>query len=295
VRLGIIANTGKPRIREFVEPFLRRQHAAGISCRVASDLTGLIGDTGCEIVPPEMVAEGVDYVLSFGGDGTFLQTARLVAPAGKPIIGVNLGGFGYLAEVNIDEIDARLDDLKTGRYREQERMMLEAVGEGIEPVIALNDIVIDKGAFTRTIRLETRVDGEFLNEFYSDGLIIATPTGSTGYSLSVGGPIVEPRLDAIIVNPISPHMLANRPLLLSPDRRIEIAAYSEQGWFSLSADGRKIADLPSGATIRIRRSPFVTRVVTFRAPTFFTLLRNKLHWRNRHNGEDNKLEKVHAG
>ena len=161
--------------------------------------------------------------------------------------------------------------------------MLEAlidVDEKAYNFHALNDIVLDKGEFPRLIRLETSIDGEYLNTFNADGLIVSTPTGSTGYSLSVGGPITEPEVDVMIISPINPHMLANRPLVVSGNRTIVISAFSEAGTFQIIADGQTVLNTASGEKVTIKRSSRITKLVKFGDYTFYSLLRNKLHWRD---------------
>ncbi|MFN3821193.1 MAG: NAD(+)/NADH kinase [bacterium] len=283
--LGIIANTGKSSISQVVTKVLSYLDDRGVPYVLSSDLKTILPVRNGRWNDPFRLGEDVDVVLSFGGDGTFLQTVRKVAQYSVPILGINLGGFGYLAEVTADNLYPRLDDLLAGRFFVEERMMLTVEkGSAEEPLIsALNDIVVDKGGYPRTIRLIVKVDGEYLNEFVGDGLIFATPTGSTAYSLSAGGPILEPSSEGIIVNPICPHMLAHRPLLLSPHRRIEVTAFSEENKVNLNADGQHITCIPSGESLVIHRASLTARVITFGQPTFFELLRNKLQWRAGYN------------
>ncbi len=280
--LGIIANTGKQMVAEILPPFLDWLDKQAIPSVVASDLNRMISLDERKTLPPEDIADQVDFILSFGGDGTFLRTARMIAPRETPIIGVNLGRFGYLAEVSVSELRDRIKDLRTDKYSIQERLMLEAriqTGNHARIYYGLNDIVLEKGDFPRSITLETRIDGEYLNTFIADGLIVSTPTGSTGYSLSVGGPIMEPRIEGVIIDPISPHMLANRPLVVNCDRTVEITAFSEAGSVQAAVDGQKVCTMESGQSISISRASFVTRLVVFHEYSFYELLRNKLHWR----------------
>ena len=281
MRLGVIVNTGKPNIVEVLRPFLLWLDQLSIDYFVASDVLAFLNDPTLPNVPHAKIGCEVDFILSFGGDGTFLQTARTVAPCQTPIIGVSLGGFGYLAEVSPEQLKERILDLQNGKFHIQERMMLVAQVEGIgERFSALNDIVIDKGGFARTIRIETCVDNEFINLFNSDGLILATPTGSTGYSLSAGGPILEPGHDGIVVVPICPHTLANRPLVVSGDRTVSVTTFSEFGTYMLAVDGQQVMQLKSGARVVIKKAPYVTKVVCFSGSSFYQALRTKLRWRN---------------
>lgn len=287
--LGIVANTDKLRVVDILPPFLEWLDSQSIPSIVASDLSSVITLKGRNSLPPEDIADRTDFVLSFGGDGTFLRTARIIAPRETPIIGVNLGRFGYLAEVRETELKERIIDLLEQKYSVQDRLMLEAQihSESSKKIFyGLNDIVLEKGDFPRSIRLDTFLDGKYLNSFIADGLIVATPTGSTGYSLSVGGPIMEPCIDGLIIDPISPHMLANRPLVVSGDRIVEITAFSEAGILQVSVDGQKVGSMKSGQSISISRASFVTRLVVFHEYPFYELLRNKLHWRTQVEGYD---------
>ena len=280
-RLGIIANTGKPAIAEVLPDFFRWLKERKISFVVADEVARLVSLSGLSVSPPDQIAAQADFILSFGGDGTFLRTAHLIAPRETPIIGVNMGGFGYLAEVSIDQLRQRVEELLTGRYALQDRMMLEArVYEAAQTssFLALNDVVLEKGGYPRLIRLETSIDGEYLNTFHADGLIVSTPTGSTGYSLSTGGPIVEPDVAAFIINPISPHMLANRPLVVDGGRRVGVIPVSPAGEYQITVDGQRVMRPKSGTRVEIGAAKCKTRLVHFEAHSFRALLRNKLHW-----------------
>ncbi|NQU06126.1 MAG: NAD(+)/NADH kinase [Calditrichaeota bacterium] len=286
LRLGIIANTEKPVVAEVLPPFFSLLNEKGISFTVADDLERLIHSSNIDFCPVETIVEASDFVLSFGGDGTFLRTAHLIAQSQIPIIGVNLGTFGYLAEVGIEQLEERINDLIEDRFTIQNRSMLKAVlgdEEEQQPLYGLNDIVIENGEFPKMIRLVTRIDGEYLNTFNADGLIVSTPTGSTGYSLSVGGPIVEPEVKAMIINPINPHMLANRPLVVSADRQIEITTHSKAGHYQIVVDGHHILRLNSNTKVSIVCAVIPTRLVLFHDHDFYALLRNKLQWRHQLN------------
>ncbi len=286
--IGIVANTTKPRVIKVLPPFLKWLHKESITFIVASDLSTIIDLSNIDTIEGERIAETCDFVLSFGGDGTFLQTARMIVPHETPIIGINLGEFGYLAEVQVEEIEKRVNDLIQKNFSIQERMMLEVTtGKPVEQTFyALNDVVIDRGGFSRIVKLKTSINDTYLNIFYADGMIVSTPTGSTGYSLSAGGPILDPSIEGIIINPISPHMLANRPLVIADDSIIEIEATSLAGVFLVSVDGQEAMKLDSGRKVQVKRAPCNTKVVVFSDYSFNALLRNKLHWRTRSDNEE---------
>jgi len=220
-------------------------------------------------------------VLSFGGDGTLLATARKVGRHQTPILGVNLGGLGYLAEISLESLYPRVEELLSGAYRVEDRMVLSCSVVGSPQVYqALNDVVIDKAAFTRVVRIRTTIGGRYLNTYTGDGLIVATPTGSTAYSLSLGGPIVEPALNALIVNPLSPHTLADRPMIIGAEREIEAVIESGHSAMILSTDGQIERHLRVGDKILIRRADYVVKLVHFQDKFFYDVLREKLKWGN---------------
>lgn len=287
-KLGIIGNTTKPEVTKFIPGLVKWLSDRSISFVIADDLAVLSRVSNCKTLPPASIAGNCEFVLSFGGDGTFLRTAQLIAPLEIPIIGVNLGRFGYLAEVVIEQLYARIEDLLAGEYRVQTRSMLEvSTGSPDDRAVyyGLNDIVIDKGYFPRIVRLETSIDGSYLNTFHADGLIVSTPAGSTGYSLSVGGPIIEPDVEVMIISPVNPHMLANRPLVVDGNRKIEIITFSELGELQLIVDGQVAQKLESSSKVTIQKADFYTKVVLFEGYSFYALLRNKLHWRDQFDPE----------
>jgi len=283
LNFGIIANTDKDNVAVILPPFLELLREKKISFIVAADLGDSIDLQEYQVLPSNDISAACDIIWSFGGDGTFLQTARVVAPSEKPIVGVNLGEFGYLTEVLIPQLHQRVDEIQAGEYDIHERMMLDITAPGLSHETyhyCLNDVVIFRGQFPRTIRLETTIDGKFLNRFNADGLIISTPTGSTGYSLSAGGPIIEPGSQVMVINPISPHMLANRPLIIPQDKSIEVCTVSLGGVFQVSLDGQISIELESGSKISIRKADFNTRLIVFKDHNYYEMLRSKLNWRN---------------
>lgn len=221
-----------------------------------------------------------DMALSIGGDGTFLHTAQWVGDKQIPILGINTGHLGYLADVKIDEAPSIIDDLLTGNFKIENREMLEVVCSKYDIdgwKYALNEVAILKQDTASMITVDTRINGTKLADYKGDGLIISTPTGSTGYNLSVGGPILEPTASNWVVSPIAAHSLTMRPLVIENNCEIEITTHSRAQNFCISLDGRTTS-LPVGSTIILRKAPFTTRVVQRKAHHFTDTLRDKLLW-----------------
>jgi NAD+ kinase len=279
--LGIIANTTKAQIWEVLPPFLAWLVNKGASVLVCDDLSDRLKVSSDYFLPCTELPVRCDMILSFGGDGTLLSTADKIGRAQTPILGVNLGGLGYMAEITLDNLYPRVEELLTGAFRVEDRMVLSCrVAGSPETYYALNDVVIDKGSFPRVIRIRTTIGGRYLNTYTGDGLIVATPTGSTAYSLSAGGPIVEPALNALIVNPISPHTLADRPMVIGTDREIEAVLESGHSAAFLSTDGQFHQNLQVGDRVLIQKADYVVKLVLFKDKFFYDVLREKLKWGN---------------
>ena len=230
------------------------------------------------------IADEADLLLAMGGDGTFLATARLAAPSGKPVLGINLGGFGFLAAIpsGVQMLET-LAGVMEGGCRLQNRMMLQARvlrrGEQAASFLALNDVVVGKGAFSRLLRLKTSISGEPISDFPADGIIVATPTGSTGYSLSAGGPVIDPEVRVIIVTPICAHTLSARTLVVPPSRVIEVALPDARGdEVNLTADGQEGFALRGGDRVDVREASVSAQIITLPNATFYSKLRGKLGW-----------------
>jgi NAD+ kinase len=235
----------------------------------------------CAILPTSQFVSSVDVVAVFGGDGTFLHAARIVASNGIPILGVNLGSLGFLAEVKIDEMRPALQNLMLGDYELEERMLLQVEvirgGNALSRYLALNDAVINKGAIARIIDLEVTVNAQLVIVTRADGLIVSTPTGSTAYSLSAGGPILYPTLGAFIVTPICPHTLTNRPVVV-PDRAEVGICLLRGNDVMLTVDGQVGMTLEPGDRLAVRKAESSVRLVQPAGSTFFALLREKMKW-----------------
>lgn len=227
----------------------------------------------------------VDVLLVFGGDGTMLSVSRLVAEKGIPILGINLGSMGFITEVNKDEIYEAVDKMLSNGCTVEERLMLTAKiqreGKKMAEYTVLNDIVINKGALARIIDLETYINKTYVTTFKADGLIISTPTGSTAYSLSAGGPILYPTLENIVLTPICSHTLTNRPIVLPDDFKIEVILKSLSEDAFLTIDGQVGFSLRMDDVIEINKSSYKTRLLIPIERNYFDVLRTKLKWGER--------------
>ena len=239
------------------------------------------------------IYEKSDLIISIGGDGTMLSTAYHAQFYDKPVLGLNLGKLGFLAEVDISQMNYIIKEIKNNNYQIQKRMVITADCDTYpaEKLFAINDIVIDKGGWPKMIEITARVDGEYVTTFSADGVIVATPIGSTGYSLSTGGPVVSPSAGAITLCPISPHSLTMRPLVLSSDQEIIIKADSPHDEIQVSCDGQRVYHFPPPLEIRIIKSERPLKLVHTSATTYFETLRNKLLWgidvrKGKQNNED---------
>ncbi|SES62742.1 NAD(+)/NADH kinase [Anaerobranca gottschalkii] len=225
--------------------------------------------------------ENVELLLVLGGDGTFLSVAREYAGYQVPILGVNLGTLGFLTEVELKEVEDAIEKIDKGQYNIEKRQMVEAQlirdGEIIEKVVALNEITISKGPLARIISLNTYVDDVFLECYPGDGVIISTPTGSTGYSLSAGGPILTPALPVLVITPICPHTLHSRSVVVSNKSEIKVILTTTNQEVVLTIDGQKGIGLKSGDVIKVKGSDLFVPVVRLKGKNFFDILRLKMN------------------
>jgi len=255
----------------------------GIAVLVDEALVAEVPDAlGC---PAAEIPTQADLLIVLGGDGTLLSVARLVDDRRTPILGINLGSLGFLTEITRDEIEPVLTKLLAGDLVVSERLRLEVAirRDGVEVAHyrVLNDLVINKGALARIIDMEAWVDDAYLTTFKADGLIIATPTGSTAYNLAAGGPIISPALHCLVISPICPHMLTNRPIIVSDDALIRIEVKFQNEEVALTADGQIGMPLLGGDVVEIRRSAHPTLLVLSPTKDYFQILRTKLKWGER--------------
>jgi NAD+ kinase len=240
--------------------------------------------TGCtiDVVNESELAGQVDLMLVLGGDGTMIATSRLIGDVRVPVIGVNYGGLGYLAEFPLEELFPALESILAGQYQVQQRLMLTVeLWRGEELVTrnrVLNDVVVNKSALARIIEIEAYLNEQFVNLFRADGLIVATPTGSTAYNLSAGGPIIYPSMNAVVITPICPFTLSNRPIVVPDDSMIEVRLVTEKEEVALTLDGQVGVPLQAGDRAVIRKSKTAFNLVQPPNRNYFEVLRNKLKW-----------------
>lgn len=279
--VSIVPNTTKAGWLELTTRLLEALGQRGVRAVMPPEVVAEHGVTGEPLDERAALADG-ELVFSLGGDGTLLSTVRRVANYGVPVLGVNIGGFGFLAEFTVESLFESLDRLLEGDFSVSERMMLEVSvehgGRVTETHVALNDAVIDSGALARMLKLKAFVETEELTCYEADGLIIATPTGSTAYSLSAGGPIVHPELAAILLTPICPHTLTNRPILLPAERTVVVEVNEDRDGAGLTVDGQVGIKLGARDVVRITRSPHSVRLVASYKRSYLDILKGKLHW-----------------
>lgn len=236
--------------------------------------------------PENVYGEPIDFALSVGGDGTFLTSAAAIGNKNIPILGVNCGHLGFLAEVQTDDLDEILKQLIDGQYTIERRSLLNVTildkdGIAREGLVmspnALNEIAILKQGLTNMLTIETKVNGELLHTYHSDGLVIATPTGSTAYNLSIGGPLVVPQSRGILLTPIAPHSLTVRPIVMPDDWKFDIRVSSRYDSYMVSVDGRS-QSLSTDLSLHIERAPYTIKVVQIGDNSFLKSLRTKLNW-----------------
>jgi NAD+ kinase len=285
MKFAIVGNADKPGLKDALALLLLQLRGSGLEYAVDESLAPLLerraelGASG-RLLDREACLDGATMVIALGGDGTILQAARSVGSRGTPILGVNLGKLGFLAALAPAELARAIGDIQSKKYVVEERIVLEARCADLPGKIihAVNDIVVDKSRSSRIIDVETYIDDAYAVTYRGDGLIIATPTGSTAYALSNGGPIVTPTSRVFGITPISPHTLSGRPLIVPETSVVRVIARAEGEEILLSADGQEEALLKPPAEITMKKAEYPVRLVRRTDTTYFDLLRAKLHW-----------------
>ncbi|MBI3651183.1 MAG: NAD(+)/NADH kinase [Acidobacteria bacterium] len=283
MNIGIFTKPEEPRAAELVARIVawgaEKNLRFFINERLLEKPDGTISASDVEI------AEVADLIVTLGGDGTMLTVARLLAGRSTPVFGINLGTLGYLAEFPVEEALQALGGVIEGHYRVARRTLIdwsvirqqEVVGAGS----ALNDVVVNKATLSRMIEIACTVGSHYVTTYRADGLIIATPTGSTAYNLSAGGPIIHPSVGAIVIAPICPHTLTNRPLILPDKKRIKLELKTREQEVILASDGQTIVQLLPDDVIEIKKSPNTFNAVLSKDKDYFQILRSKLRWSGR--------------
>lgn len=280
-KIGIIFNLRKAGAKETLERLVSYLTHKKKSIILDKETARLIKHPGFGAKDNKAYAN-CDLIITLGGDGTLLRAIRMLKGKDIPILGVNLGGLGFLTEISSGKLYSTLDNVLSGRYELDERMSLEATLWRKERRIisssALNDCVITKGVLSRLIRLETFIGKEYVTTYAADGLIISTPTGSTAHSLSAGGPIICSDMEAIILTPICPHTLSNRPIIISGEEEIRIKVVSSHPDIGLTLDGQEVIPLKESDTVAVKKSSLKVKLIVSRRKNYYQVLRKKLKW-----------------
>ena len=279
-RIGIISNPRANKLPQVLGKLLDWLASRGIEV-VVDEATAALG-IKAEGVPEKKLPRLVEMVIVLGGDGTLLRVSRLPGIHQLPVLGVNLGRLGFLTEITLDELFPTLEQILAHKFVADKRLMLHTRIKRGEKVISshtnLNDIFINKGVLARIISLETHIDGQYVNTFQGDGLIVSTPTGSTAYSLSAGGPILYPYTKALVITPICPHTLTNRPIVIPDNFRIEISLKSENEDVYLTCDGQEAFALHHNDIVEVSKCKHSIRLIQPLGKDYYQVLRNKLNW-----------------
>jgi NAD+ kinase len=281
--VGIISKPGKPELGGIVAGLLdwfgKRNWYVVVDRETAPYAAGVDS-----VAREEISSRPLDFVVVLGGDGTLLAAARAVAKAGVPVLGVNLGSLGFLTEVPLDELYPTLQGIEEGRCNVEARSMVHCdvirKGSLVASYDALNDIVVGKGTISRLNHCDVYVDGIFVSAYLADSLIVSTPTGSTAYSLSAGGPILMPSVNALVVTPVSAHSLTHRPLVVPDTSKIELVVNTGEDEAYLSVDGQVGTPMCDGDRVTCRKSEYQVKLLRIHG-TFFDVLRTKLKWGQR--------------
>ena len=281
--IGLIGNPASAQLAATLAPLVAYLLRRG--CRILLDerCQAASPDPTLPLLARSDIARQVDLVIVIGGDGTFLDAARAVGPEQVPLVGINLGRLGFMVDIPPAQMELALDTILAGDYQIDQRFLLEGTALREDTVLhrdtALNDVVINKHHVARMIEFDTYIDDHYVNNHRADGLIVATPTGSTAYALSGGGPVMHPQLQAITLVPICPHALSDRPLVVNAAMEIEIRiAARNTNPVQVTWDGRSSVELRNGDRVRIRRSDFVLTLIHPSNHDYFRILRSKLRW-----------------
>ncbi len=276
--IGLFSNPTQPGMGVAVDQLAQRIHQRGIEVLIADNLRQICTSDSNWFCPVDQLPTSADIIVAMGGDGTLLRAADVVYPHRTPILGVNLGRLGFLSGAEPRELDDGLDRLLCGDYTVEERIALHAQTR-TQKAFALNEVVIERSVKARLVQVVMLVEDRPVSSFYGNGLILATPTGSTGYSLSSGGPIVHPNLSVLVATPICPHSLSLRPMVMPGEQSVTVKVIAEQSdEIMLSTDGRTVCSLSVEEPVTVQRAPKPVRFINMQGLTFYDLLQRKLDW-----------------
>lgn len=290
-KFGIWANTHKPAFWNLLPEIISWAEKQGLepwlTTRIRKELKSS-DSYDCPIIESAEDFRKLDFILSLGGDGTILSLARAIADRGTPILGIHLGELGFLAEVVAEDLFSCLNKVAKGNYEIEDRLVLKCTASngGKERVLfALNDFVVDKGASHRMLTAQLEADGRFVANYKADGLIVATPTGSTAYSLAAGGPILTPRMNALVVSPICPHSLTLRPIVFPDESVLEISfPEADNTPIDLAVDGQLTESLDQNSIVKVATADYKISMIDFKDSNYFHTLRTKMGWGRRGSG-----------
>lgn len=279
--VAIVSKPDKPELHQIVPELMDWLQRHGYSVLTDAETAGYVRGSVDAVKREGLASRRPDLLIVLGGDGTLLSAARAVGPLQTPILGINLGSLGFLTEVPIDELYSALTAVHAGEYDADDRSMLLAKlvrdGKVVSESHSLNDVILSKSAIARLVSFEIFINNEFVSSYRGDGLIVATPTGSTAYSLAAGGPILTPSVAGLVISPICPHALTHRPVVVPDEVEIEILVRNADDEAYLSIDGQIGIPVLQGDKLVCRKSPHVTHLLRLRK-TFFEVLRTKLKW-----------------
>lgn len=280
MRFGMIANLKRAGARDAIDAFISWADKSGNSVVLCDELKPTLG-TGIEFASRDSIASNSDILVSMGGDGTLLASARAVGDSRTPLLGINLGSLGFLTQLTPQQLLPALDAIVNGDYQIEKRMVLQVEAEGVDRAVspyALNDVVINNGPVSRLIDIKLCVNEEHVVTYKADGLVISTPTGSTAYSLAVGGPIMHPKMEAMIAAPISSFALTTRPMIFSPEDVLDLSVVSDDHRAVLALDGQVMLPVKGQSKVTIKRAGFNIKFIVFPHNTFYKVLKSKMHW-----------------
>ena len=279
--VGLFGNPLKEDLPGAVQTIESLCTSAGATVFASEDLSGAV-PSSVAVLPNEELIEKVDVIIALGGDGTMLRAGRVLGLSGVPLLGVNLGSLGYLTDVPLDELTEAVEKLLAGQFHIDTRARVYCSvwrsGAKIATANALNDLVVNMGPLPRALDMELQMNGDSLGRFLGDGIIVSTPTGSTAYNLSAGGPICQSTVDCLLVAPICPHSLGMRPLIVAGDTKIELILHETGEGAVLTADGQRTNTLADGDRLAFRASHGEVNLVKFPQSSFYRVMRHKLNW-----------------